>query len=125
MDSSFPNLFYFIPVFMIAVFVIFIVIFIFTIAKGVKTFRHNNAQPVLTVWAKVVSKRTDVTHYSNNNNNMNSYSSSTFYYVTFQVESKDRMELTVSGEEFGMLSEGDTGKLTFQGTRYKGFEWDL
>lgn len=125
MDSSFPDLFYFIPVFMIAVFVIFIVVFIFTIAKGVKTSRYNNAQPVLTVWAKVVSKRTDVTHYSNNNNNMNSYSSSTYYYVTFQVESKDRMELTVSGEEFGMLSEGDTGKLTFQGTRYKGFERTL
>ena len=28
----------------------------------------------------------------------------------------------VSGTEYGMLSEGDTGRLTFQGTRYLSFE---
>ena len=48
--------------------------------------------------------------------------SSTTYYVTFQVESGDRMELHVSGSEYGMLAEGDTGRLTFQGTRYLSFE---
>ena len=32
------------------------------------------------------------------------------------------MELRVSGSEFGLLVEGDYGKLTFQGTRYLGFE---
>lgn len=42
-------------------------------------------------------------------------------YVTFQVESGDRMELNVSGTEYGMLIEGDYGELTFQGTRYLGF----
>ena len=48
-------------------------------------------------------------------------SSSTYYYVTFEVESGDRLEYQVSGEEYGLLVEGDQGKLTFQGTRYKGF----
>lgn len=48
--------------------------------------------------------------------------SSTRYYATFQVESGDRMELAVSGPEYGMLAEGDRGTLTFQGTRYLGFE---
>lgn len=32
------------------------------------------------------------------------------------------MEFTVEGSEYGMLIEGDHGKLTFQGTRYLGFE---
>lgn len=32
------------------------------------------------------------------------------------------MELGVSGSEYGMLAEGDSGKLTFQGTRYLSFE---
>ena len=50
------------------------------------------------------------------------HSTSTTYYVTFQVESGDRMELHLSGCEFGMLAEGDKGKLSFQGTRYLGFE---
>ena len=46
----------------------------------------------------------------------------TMYYVTFQMESGDRMEFQVSGIEYGMLAEGDTGELTFQGTRYLAFE---
>jgi hypothetical protein len=32
------------------------------------------------------------------------------------------MELQVDGSEYGMLVEGDQGRLTFQGTRYLGFE---
>ena len=47
---------------------------------------------------------------------------STTYYATFQVESGDRMELRLSGAEYGMLAEGDRGRLTFQGTRYLSFE---
>ena len=46
----------------------------------------------------------------------------TTYYATFQVESGDRMELEVDGSDYGMLVEGDMGKLMFQGTRYLGFE---
>jgi hypothetical protein len=42
--------------------------------------------------------------------------------VTFQVDSGDRMELSVSGSEYGMLVDGDRGKLSFQGTRYLSFE---
>mgnify|MGYP000784206328 FL=1 len=49
-------------------------------------------------------------------------STDTTYYVTFQVESGDRMELSVDDSEYGMLVEGDEGKLTFQGSRYLGFE---
>lgn len=48
--------------------------------------------------------------------------SRTHYYVTFEVESGDRMELGMDGPAFGMLAEGDRGKLTFQGTRYLGFQ---
>jgi hypothetical protein len=46
----------------------------------------------------------------------------TLYYVTFQVESGDRMEFRLSGREYGMIVEGDRGRLTFQGTRYLSFE---
>jgi hypothetical protein len=48
-------------------------------------------------------------------------STSTSYYVTFEVESGDRMELHVEGHEYGLLVEGDKGDLSFQGTRYLGF----
>ena len=45
----------------------------------------------------------------------------TSYYATFQVESGDRMEFEISDMEYGMLAEGDSGELTFQGTRYLNF----
>ena len=52
------------------------------------------------------------------------YRTSTYtsYYVTFQVESGDRMEFEVDGSDYGLLVQGDIGKLSFQGTRYLGFE---
>ena len=73
--------------------------------------------------ATVVSKRTNVSHHHHHGtDHMAHHSTSTSYYVTFQVESGDRMELHMAGHEYGMLVEGDRGKLTFQGTRYLGFE---
>lgn len=94
--------------------------FIFQIVKGIGEWNKNNHSPQLTVEAEVVSKRTNVTHHSGTEHTMGH--SSTSYYVTFQVESGDRMELHLSGQEYGMLVEGDKGRLTFQGTRYLGFE---
>ena len=44
------------------------------------------------------------------------------YFVTFEFESGDRLELPVDGSDYGLLVEGDTGKLSFQGTRYLGFQ---
>lgn len=49
-------------------------------------------------------------------------SSHTTYYVTFEVESGDRIELVVPSHEYGFMVEGDQGKLTLQGTRYISFD---
>jgi hypothetical protein len=49
-------------------------------------------------------------------------SARTLYYITFEVESGDRLEFKVNGEEYGLCSEGDEGRLSFKGTRYIGFE---
>ena len=38
------------------------------------------------------------------------------------VRAGDRMELEVPDMEYGLLVEGDRGRLTFQGTRFLGFE---
>lgn len=105
------------------VFVIVIGTFIFTAVKGLTEWNNNNNSPRLSVNVTVVSKRAEVSHHHHNHGNgMNHTTHSTTYYVTFQVESTDRMELRVSGSEYGMLVEGDYGVLTFQGTRYLGFE---
>lgn len=82
----------------------------------------------MTVPATVVAKRQNVSHSHHANagdvSGVHGYHTSTHttYYVTFQVESGDRMELAVSGSEYGMLVEGDQGQLSFQGSRYLGFD---
>ena len=79
---------------------------------------ENNNSPVITVNAVMVTKRMNVSHH----NHAEHYSSSTTYYATFEVESGNRMEFVVQAQEYGMLVERDNGRLTFQGTRYLGFE---
>ena len=113
--------------------VIFILIFImiiFTLAKGISTWHKNNNSPRLTVSARIVAKRQNTTYHNQPNagdtSGAHGYhtTSSTTYYVTFQVESGDRIEISVSGSEYGKLAEGDEGKLTFQGTRYLQFNME-
>ncbi len=106
-------------------FILMVIVFVIMAVKGISTWNMNNQSPRLTVYAVVVAKRTDVSyqHHSNADHTMYTTSSST-YYVTFQVESGDRMEFAVSGNEYGMLVEGDKGSLTFQGTRYLSFQRD-
>lgn len=105
------------------VFVLVIGTFIVTAVKGIGQWNKNNNSPRLTVPATVVSKRTNVTrHHHGGANGHHHHHTSTTYYVTFQVESGDRMELHVAGHEYGLLVEGDNDRLTFQGTRYLGFE---
>lgn len=95
-------------------------VFIAVFVKIIRQWGKNNASPRLTVPATVVSKRQNVSHHHRGHDHMTH--TSTNYYVTFQVDSGDRIELAMSGYEYGMLVEGDRGNLRFQGTRYQGFE---
>lgn len=105
------------------VFVLVIGMFVVTAVRGISQWNKNNNSPRLTVPATVVDKRTNVTHLHHNGaGGHHHHHTSTTYYVTFQVDSGDRMELQVNGTECGMLIEGDRGELSFQGTRYLGFE---
>lgn len=104
------------------VFVLVFGTFIVIAVKGLSQWNQNNHSPRLTVPATIVAKRTNVSRHHNHGTGMHHTTHSTTYYVTFQVESGDRMELQLAGNEYGLLVEGDRGKLTFQGTRYLGFE---
>lgn len=109
----------------VIVFAIVIVTFIFNAAKGVAEWNDNNQQPVLIEQAKIVTKRTNVSvnrHHHHHDSHIHSHdSTSTQYFATFELENGERREFQMSGREFGLLAEGDAGELTFQGTRYKGF----
>ena len=105
-----------------------LVIFLVQAFRGLKTWNQSNNSPRLSVPASVVAKRTNVSYHRHANagdaTGAHGYhtGSSTTYYATFQVESGDRMEFHISGQQYGMLVEGDHGKLSFQGTRFLNFE---
>ncbi|GIP19851.1 DUF2500 domain-containing protein [Paenibacillus sp. J22TS3] len=106
----------FLPIFLI----VLVSIALLTVSGGVYRWFRNSKQPVLSVYSIISSKRTMVAHHHDQNSA--AHHSSTTYYVTFEVESGDRLEFRVSGEEFGQCAEGDEGKLTLQGSRYLGFK---
>ena len=94
-----------------------------TTIRSMKEWNKNNHSPRLTVPVIVVTKRTDVSRRRHRGaNGHHHHHTSTTYYVTFEVESGDRMELRLDGSEYGLMVEGDKGKLSFQGTRFLGFE---
>lgn len=105
--------------------VIFLIagIILVTLIRGILQWNKNNHSPRLSVSAVVKAKRTDVSrHHHGGGSGPGHSSTSTTYYVAFEVESGDRMELCVNGSQYGMFAEGDPGTLSFQGTRYLGFE---
>lgn len=87
-----------VQVMLMIIFVLVISVLILTLVKGISTWNKNNHFPRLCVKATIVSKRSDVSHHMHGNAG------------------------DMSGSEFGMLAEGDVGELTFQGSRYLGFE---
>lgn len=100
-----------------------IVMFVFSFIMMIRQWRKNNNSPILTVEATVVDKRRDVSrHHHHTGSAMRTTHTSTSYLITFQVESGDRLVFRISRDEYGTIIEGDSGKLTFQGTRYISFQ---
>lgn len=107
--------------------VIFGVILAVIIGSRLYIWNKNNHSPRENGKAKVVTKRMKVSgmggHRIRTSVMMDTTSStSTRYFVTFELENGKRLEFSVNDGEYGMLAEGDSGELTWQGTRYLGFE---
>ena len=108
---------------------VFAVLLVGAVARGVYVWMRNNRSPQENVNARVVAKRMKVSGHggsmlTNRVSAMNTFHSSTYtnYFVTFELENGSRLELGMKDPEYGMLAEGDQGRLSYQGTRYLGFE---
>lgn len=119
--GGFDFMFTFMPILFFVFFALILGIIIARLVRGAKRERKNNQSPRLTVEATVASKRMQVGSNMHRSDDMMTNHTYSKYFVTFQFESGDRLELPVTGQEYGMLIEHDRGKLTFQGTRYLGF----
>ena len=96
-------------------FVVFAALFIWIILRHIITAAKNSASPVAAEKAAAVAKRQMTAGGFNGG-----YSTS--YYVTFEFSGGERTEFSVKGKEYGMIAEGDTGILSYQGTRFISFE---
>lgn len=98
---------------------VIVCVFAWLLCKNIARWHKNNSSPRITVVAEVTSKRTasDWVHAGNG-----AMIENTCFYVTFRTEEADVVELRVKGKIYRMLSEGDAGRLTFQGTRFISFE---
>ena len=106
-------------IFAIVFVTIFVTIFgaiLFAIVRGLIQWSRNNKLPLTTVPATVISRR------NHRSSGTDTSSGSTSYYVTFELRGGERLEFPMLGNQFGLLAEGDRGRLTHQGTRYKGFD---
>lgn len=109
------------PIFMLF-FIITFGIVVFVMIGGIISTIRNAKAPIITVQARVIAKRTNVsTHHHNTGNNHTTHHSSTSYYITFETEHGERLELPLSGRMYGQLIEGDEGDLTYQGEWFKDF----
>ncbi len=89
--------------------------------RGLLQWNRNNKSPIMTIPARIVSKRSEVRQQQLQDDSNNSRTSTT-YYLTYESDRGVRMEFKVDGNEYGMSAEGDRGILTYQGTRYHGFQ---
>ena len=112
--------------------IIFIISFAIILGTGIlliivsaKNYHRNATSPILSQHARIVSKRTEVMGNSSMNDNHTHNSTHTRYYVTFETDAGQRIELILSGKEYGLLAEGDIGLLTYQGEWYKKFEREI
>ena len=96
---------------------LFFILFFAVLAKNIAQWFKNENSPRITVPAKIVDMRRKTHHHRNHHSHS--------YHVTFEVESGDRMELRVTRSEYGILAVGDSGRLSFQGTRYLSFAREM
>ena len=80
---------------------------------------RNSRSPKITVPALVAAKRTRIIHLGSRGKGA---SNKTVFYVYFELQNSDSLELLVSNGQFERLTEGDRGQLTFQGTWFIDFQ---
>lgn len=122
-NLGFENVFLSASVFVSLGFIIVFSILIIRIIKGMIVYINNNNSPKLETKAKIIDKRGDVSMYHHTNGTGHIHnSSSTTYYISFELSTNERLELRVPKDKYGLLIVGDNGILKYQGTRFLSFD---
>jgi hypothetical protein len=90
-----------------------------SISQSATISKHNRKLPKVTVTAITKAK------CSRTNQRTNGKTAGTLNYVTFELDTGERMVICVSDHEYDLILEEDLGKLTFQGSQFISFERDM
>ena len=102
---------------------IYICIFTFLYVKYKKRFlewKHNRKIPRLTHEVSILNKRTQTDQFRIKDKKIGR--PITTYYVTFHLPYDEQIELRIPEKDYRFLFQGDSGHLTFQGTKFFTFE---
>ena len=118
-ESVVPVLVY-LPLF--AVLIALIVFLIILIRRNAKESAAEHVAGI-TIEASIFTKRTRKKRDPNTlpYDKEYSYAATAFHYITFETRDCQRIELSVDAATYQRLSEGDTGTLTYQGSKYIDF----
>jgi hypothetical protein len=86
--------------------------FAYLVGQVFRKSQRDRNLPIEYSSARVVAKRTQVSGMD---------MTSTWYYVTFEFENGERREFSLPGTDYGLLAEGDEGRLGFQGALFQSF----
>ncbi|WP_350342307.1 DUF2500 domain-containing protein [Proteinivorax tanatarense] len=110
-----------VPLIMTIIFLIMVIMIVIRVIKAGRKWVADSSSPVLSEKARVITKRTDVSSYGRGAQSHGRRNFTT-YFVTFELPDGERKEFKVKDKDYGTLVEGDEGYLTFQGSRYQGFD---
>lgn len=121
MGSIHVHLLLFFQIMVLILILLFIGFIIYLNIKEITKYRRTNKQPILTVPATALTKRTQFIHHVHQYEIHLYYPASIFYYVTFELENGEQIEFEMSRIEFKQIVEGEAGRLTYQGNEFLEF----
>lgn len=110
--------------YMIAFIIMFSIIIGLSIIIVIRQWWKNRCSPLIVTQATVLNKRIEE-HYIRSKRNAGIGMRTRkvlVYYIIFHLEGGERIELRVNNNEYMKLQKGQQGKLSFQGSKYLGFE---
>lgn len=88
--------------------------------KKILLWKENRKMPRLKQNVEIIGKRINTTSFQIKGKKL--WRDSITYHITFQLPNNEQTELCIPYRIYRFLFEGDTGKLTFQGTKFFEFE---
>ena len=102
--------------------VLFICLFTYVILNRSSTLVRNQRSPMVTISATLTEKR--IQENASMRFGFGIQPEKERYYLTFLTEDGSSLEYRVTRTDFYDFEIGTLGKMTYQGTSYRGFESD-